>query len=178
MTFDPVKHFERLHANHIDGNSLNNTLGNLEWLTPKENIKHSYGIGINHDNKRATMVIHVDSAKLHHFESLVKMHEFVIEHTNINCGVRHIGNLCKSRVIRDGYEFLYADDVVYEDKVDNLEGEMWKLYCKGKKGWKYFVSNLARVKVVYQSKKERLVKPFDATGSACKECLFSQFSQI
>jgi len=31
--------------NHIDGNSVNNTLSNLEWCTPKENCHHAISIG-------------------------------------------------------------------------------------------------------------------------------------
>lgn len=33
-------------VNHIDGNKLNNNYSNLEWCTSKENVKHSYDIGI------------------------------------------------------------------------------------------------------------------------------------
>jgi hypothetical protein len=39
--------------NHIDGDTLNNSINNLEWCTPSENMKHAFKIGliIPPDNK-------------------------------------------------------------------------------------------------------------------------------
>jgi hypothetical protein len=34
-------------VNHKDGNKQNNTLSNLEWVTPSENGKHSYRLGLS-----------------------------------------------------------------------------------------------------------------------------------
>lgn len=44
-TFNFVDDMENLHVNHIDNNGENNSLENLEWVTHKENMKHSSSQG-------------------------------------------------------------------------------------------------------------------------------------
>lgn len=49
MTFKPIENPELFHVNHIDGNKLNNYIGNLEWCTCQENLQHARETGLSPD---------------------------------------------------------------------------------------------------------------------------------
>lgn len=50
MCFCPIPNPEKFQVNHKDGNKLNNWLGNFEWATPSENIKHAFDNGLVHNH--------------------------------------------------------------------------------------------------------------------------------
>lgn len=44
ITFCFREDYQKMQVNHKDGNPENNNLNNLEWVTPSENILHSYNV--------------------------------------------------------------------------------------------------------------------------------------
>jgi len=42
LSFKPITNSNELQVDHLDNNSLNNHISNLEWVTPSENIQRSF----------------------------------------------------------------------------------------------------------------------------------------
>lgn len=63
-TFTKDETINGKEINHIDGNKENNSLQNLEWVTPKENVKHSIEVLGNNfmgrNNPNAKIVYGID----------------------------------------------------------------------------------------------------------------------
>lgn len=65
-SFNPIEDSDRFLVNHIDGNKINNTLNNLEWCTPQQNVQHAYDMNLI--NKRIGENHHSAT----HSESLIR----------------------------------------------------------------------------------------------------------
>ena len=71
---------KKLFVNHIDGNTLNNNLSNLEWCTSSENEYHSYNVlgkicwakgrkGKEHGASKRIKAINIDLGIIKYYDS-------------------------------------------------------------------------------------------------------------
>ena len=59
-------------VNHIDGNKLNNTVNNLEWVTAQENSQHNHNVGLIQCYKRKIVQYDLEMNKIKEFNSIVE----------------------------------------------------------------------------------------------------------
>ena len=91
-------------VNHIDGNKLNNSVENLEWVTNKENQIHKYKIGLGNNYTRKIVQYDLEMNKIKEFNSIIAASKALdIGKTNIR------GVLVNNRKTAGGFIFRYLD---------------------------------------------------------------------
>ena len=104
-----------MQVDHIDNNKSNNTLANLRWVTPSENIQHSHDSNANRKSHGATQ------------SRPIRCIETQIEYPSITIAAKELGlhqqTICavlnKKRKRTDNLTFEYVEE-------PDLENECWK----------------------------------------------------
>lgn len=100
------KDFSVLSVNHVDGNRLNNTLDNLEWITNKENTKHASALGLMPNNK-SVIALNIFSKKELFFISVKECaEEFGIHRATL---YKHLNSGNSGKLHKNGFIFKYED---------------------------------------------------------------------
>lgn len=102
LTFVPNPD-DKPYVNHIDGNTQNNDLNNLEWCTPKENTVHAHSTGLIPEST-SSVSIHQYALTGEHISSFGKIRD-----ASSKLGIKSEGIVCcaKGRTLHAG-GFLFS----------------------------------------------------------------------
>jgi hypothetical protein len=91
-------------VNHIDGNKLNNSLNNLEWVNNSENQLHKFKIGLGNSFTRKIIQYDLEMNKIKDFNSIIEASQ------ELNIGKSNIsGVLNNNRKTAGGFIFKYLE---------------------------------------------------------------------
>lgn len=101
--FKPKINEEKLEINHIDGNTKNNRLDNLEWCTHQENLQHASKHYLLSTYKPINQY-NLNGNFIKRWNSMKEAREFY------NFGINSLNRACKSKTgIHKNYIWRYAD---------------------------------------------------------------------
>jgi hypothetical protein len=91
-------------VNHIDGNKLNNSVENLEWVSNQENQIHKFKIGLGNNFTRKITQFDLEMNKIKDFNSIAEASK------ELNIGKSSIGGVLKEKQKSSkGFIFKYLD---------------------------------------------------------------------
>lgn len=81
--------------NHIDGNKLNNSISNLEWVDASENIRHAYDTGLHDSHTSPVIGENLKTNKKISFKMIADAVRYLRKNGYQKAGHANIGRCCR-----------------------------------------------------------------------------------